>query len=117
MCGLILEVLMLIFGLIGLISGKLTISKKLKVKGTPARIAGFILIIPLPGTLLMGFLLGILLGNSLPLTDIQNIATLVEIVLDLGCLVGAYLYANANKVIETPVSFPTSQPPAVPPIQ
>jgi hypothetical protein len=117
MCGLILEIGMLIFGLVGLISGKLTISKKVKVVGTPARITGVILMLPLPLALALGFMLGILLGNSVSLSDLQTIATIAELLLIFACLVIAYLYANANKVLEIPAtSFPT-QPPPTPPLQ
>jgi hypothetical protein len=117
MCGLIFEIGMLIFGLIGLISGKLTFSKTIKVVGTPARITGLILVLPLPLALAMGLVLGLLLGNSLSLSDLQTVATIAELLLILVCLGAAYFYANANKIKVIPPSVLPTQPPITPPSQ
>lgn len=117
MCGLVLEITMLVMGLVGLISGKLTIAKNTRLEGTPARITGLILIIPLPVALVAGFLLGLLLGNSMPLETIQIIGSVIEFGLIIVCLVGAMLYANSKKIAVLPPAVPPQEPPAVPPVQ
>jgi len=117
MCGLVLEISMLVMGLIGVITGKLTIAKNTRVEGTPARIAGVILMLPLPTALFLGFMLGLLLGNSMPLETIQIIATVLEFGLIIVCLVVALMYANSKKITVTPPAAPPQEPPAVPPVQ
>jgi hypothetical protein len=54
---LILEIGMLIAGIIALITGKLTLTKKKVVLGTPARVVGLIWFIPLPVALLISLML------------------------------------------------------------
>lgn len=98
MCLLILEILMLIAGLYALIAGKVTLSKGLQLQGTRARIAGLFLVAPLPLALVSGVVLGILVAASgSDASSILGIATVVEVLIVLGCLAGAVIYALATK--------------------
>ena len=118
MCILAAEIVMFVYGLIGLISGKLTVSKNLRVAGPPARITGAIFALPLPLAFGLGLVLGMLIGVNILPSDILNYSWILELILMLACLGGGYAYANANKGT-TSVLHPTppSEPPAIPPVQ
>ena len=119
MCLLILEIAMLIFGLIGLISGKLTLSKNFVLQGTRARIAGAILALPLPLALLTGVILGVLISAGALPSNAVSFASIIEIGLVLISLAGSIGYASATKPagLPTPPTQHPSEPPAIPPAQ
>ena len=52
------DVILLILGIIVLIKGQVMLTRTKEVRGTPARVIGVLLILPLP----LGFLAGLLLG-------------------------------------------------------
>jgi hypothetical protein len=54
MLCLIAEIISLVFGIIAVATGKLTMSKTKIVRGAPARVAGIFLILPLPLALVAG---------------------------------------------------------------
>jgi Protein of unknown function (DUF1566) len=91
-----LEIGMLIAGLIGLFSGKLSLSKKLVVKGAAARVAGLVLLLPLPLAFGMGFYIGMeeaSKGRRFDAKEWQGTLTLIEGGLVLGCGVVSILIA------------------------
>lgn len=53
-----LEIAMLVFGIMSLVNGKLTLDKKTGLRGAPAYFAGFLMILPMPIALVAGFYLG-----------------------------------------------------------
>jgi hypothetical protein len=100
-----LEIILFIIGLVGLIGGNLTVSKRSPIKGRRARIAGLILMVPLP--LLLGiFILVnklILLQAISPLTEVPILRWLDLMPAALG-LLGSFIYlhfTNPNRNPET----------------
>jgi len=100
-----LEIILFIIGLVGLIGGNLTISKKSPIKGRQARIAGLILMAPL--LLLIGIFILVnklvLLQAVSPLTEVPILRWLALIPTALG-LLGSFIYlhfTNPNRNPET----------------
>lgn len=93
MCTLIAELIMLVGGIYALISGKLKLTKNLQLEGTRARVAGIILALPLPLSLISGVIVGVLISMGYMETESVITAGLIEIVLVLAGLAGAFLYA------------------------
>jgi hypothetical protein len=60
MC-LVAEICSLIFGIIAVVTGKFTLSRNRVVRGTPARVVGILLMMPLPAALVAGVVVGALL--------------------------------------------------------
>jgi hypothetical protein len=56
---LLLELGLTIFGIVALIRGKMTLTKKRVVEGTPARLLGILALIPLPLTIIFVLLFGV----------------------------------------------------------
>lgn len=97
MCGLVMEVCMLIFGIIALVRGNFTLTRNKVVTGAPARIIGVILILPLPLALLAGLLIGVYFGmQGRRPQDIQSIAIPVELGIILGCMLLAVVIGLAT---------------------
>lgn len=98
-----LEILLFIIGLVGLIGGNLTVSKKHPIKGRRARIAGLILMMPL--LLLLGiFILVnklILLQAISPLTEVPILRWLDLIPAALG-LLGSFIYLHFTNLNRNP---------------
>jgi hypothetical protein len=59
MCTIVMGLGMLIFGIIALVRGQFTLTRTKVVSGVPARIIGFILLLPLPLMLASGLLIGV----------------------------------------------------------
>jgi len=97
MCMLVAEIMMLLGGLYALIAGKLKLTNSLQLEGTRARIAGIFLALPLPLALLTGFVIGILIEFGSISSEVYIIATIIEFVLVLGGLLGAFIYARATQ--------------------
>src|SRR5688500_8932349 len=55
------EIAMLVIGIYALVTGKLTLSKKKVVQGTPARMIGIIGLLPLP----LSFMAGVMYGATM----------------------------------------------------
>ena len=58
---LIVEIILLVYGIIALSTGEFKLNNKKIVKGLPARILGALCLIPIPFSMLLGFLYGIYL--------------------------------------------------------
>jgi len=115
MCMLFLEIGMFIAGLIALISGRFTLTKQNVLTGTRARIAGAILILPLPIAFGIGLLMGALAGSGAIPSDTLQYAACVDIALVIAGLAGAYGYAAATKpASETMPPVPPQEPPVPP---
>lgn len=94
MCLLIAEIIMLVGGLYALITGRIKLTKNMTLEGTRARVAGLFLLLPLPLALLIGFLVGLLSGGD---SGAMGVITIIEILLVLGGLLGAVLFAVLTK--------------------
>jgi hypothetical protein len=117
MC-LIVEIIFFIAGLIGLIGGKLTITKNFPLEGTRARIAGLILALDLPLAFGIGLMYGLLIRAGTIPSSMTPYAACIDVVLLLVCGGGAFGYAYATRPPqEPPAATLPPQPPAVPPIQ
>jgi hypothetical protein len=96
---LFIEIGLVIFGLIGLISGKLSLGKHHVVRGAPARWLGAIAILPLPLGIGVGVLVGIVLvargGGIGPgfvgIDDSMKLTLgLIEAGITFACLIAVY---------------------------
>jgi uncharacterized membrane protein YedE/YeeE len=112
MCILIAEILMLVGGLYALIAGKVRLTKNMVLKGWRARVAGLFLIAPLPLALLAGLLIGLLMGMGALPASAESAAGIVELLLVLGALVGAVIFAVVTKPKESVEPEGMSVPPA-----
>lgn len=72
-----LEIGMLIFGFIGLVTGKLKLSAGNEVEGAPARLLGLVAILPLPLALVTGFCIGLSMGPRVH--DMQGTFLVIEL--------------------------------------
>jgi hypothetical protein len=91
MC-LVLEIGMLIFGLIALITGKFSVSRNKVVRGAPARVVGGIMLLPLPLALLSVVAVGLALGLKGDLQEMEKhrmTFTIVEAAIVLICFIAA----------------------------
>jgi len=86
---LVLEIAMLVGGIVALITGKLSISRTLQLRGAPARIAGIVLLLPLPLAFAVGFAIGFLKATQGKGLDesFRLVVGLVELGITLACLV------------------------------
>jgi hypothetical protein len=114
MCLLILEIIMLIVGLIGLIGGKLSL-RGFPMEGKRARIAGLIMALPLPLAFGAGLLIGVLISAGVIPSSAASAASAIELVITLGCLGGAFLYAYLTKPAPGSNIPPSPPPPTEPP--
>jgi hypothetical protein len=111
MCLLIAEILMLIGGLYALIAGRIKLTKNMYLTGPRARVAGLILLAPLPLALIIGFLLGAFISIGILPASAQDYVGCVEIMLVIVCLLGAVLFAFVTKPRETPEpAYPDPSP-------
>ena len=90
----ILEIAMLFGGAYALFTGKLPqiFGYQYVIEGTPARIIGFVFMIPLPVAFVIGFVLGMFLGE-----DGAVFAGILEFGLIVVCLAGGLVYGNRVK--------------------
>ncbi len=96
MLMLVLQIGMLVMGLIALFSGKLSLTKAMTLKGAAARLAGLIMIAPLPINLGVGFVVGLTVasqGRQFNFQEWQMTFILLEVGVTLGCLLIAFLVA------------------------
>ncbi len=119
MCLFIFEIALFITGLIALITAKFPLNKGVMLLGPKARIAGVLLMLPIPLAFGIGLIIGVLMGTGALPYSTQDYIPCIEIAIVLACVAGAYGFAYANKPSETPPqgppSFPPQEPPAVPP--
>ena len=92
------DVILLILGIIVLIKGQVMLTRTKEVRGTPARVIGVLLILPLP----LGFLAGLLLGafyvaQGKPVTksEIQGVGTILGVAIIVLCVLTAIVVASA----------------------
>jgi hypothetical protein len=98
MC-LILEISMLIFGIVTLITGKFSLSRTKVIQGGVARIVGGIMVLPLPLAFGAGVIIGVAMGASGKAPDIDKIrlvATIMEASIVVICFVVAMIIAAVN---------------------
>ena len=112
MCLLIVGIILSIVGLIALIAARFPLRKGVTVTGTHGRIAGVILMLALPATLLIAFIGYAIVGSSF-----ENAEGFVNIVVFAIIVAGAYGYARKHEPPAVPPTIPPQEPPAVPPIQ
>jgi hypothetical protein len=93
MCLLMAEILMLIGGLYALIAGRIKLSNAISLEGWQARIAGIILMVPLPLAFLTGALIGVLINTGALPPDVLGYASIIDILLVVGALAAALIYA------------------------
>jgi hypothetical protein len=113
MCILIAEILMLVGGLYALIAGKVKLTRNLYLEGRRARIAGLFLVAPLPLAFVAGMVIGLLVGMGTLPASVESVAVIVELLLVLGGLVGAVVFA----VLSKPKAAGVSEESQVPPLQ
>ncbi len=97
MCGLFLQILMLVSGLYALIAAMVKITSNLTLEGWRARVAGLILLSPFPASLALGLLLGILISMGVLPESVEPYAPVLEMALLLGALVGAVIFGLAAR--------------------
>lgn len=119
MCLLFFEIALFVSGLIALITAKFPLSKGIVLTGSKARIAGGILMLPIPLAIGAGAILGVMMGTGSLSYSMQDYIPCVEIGIVLACVAAAYGFAYANKPSaippQGPPSIPPQEPPAVPP--
>jgi hypothetical protein len=101
MCLLLAEIIMILGGLYALIAGRIKLTRNISLEGIHARIAGLILIAPLPLAFLIGGLTGFLIGVGALPPSAQNYIGLIELLLVVGALLGAVIFAMLVKPKET----------------
>ena len=104
MC-LINEVLLFLWGLFALITGRLILSSQLKLESSRARIAGIFLILPMILAIGMGIFLGILVGLGFLDREIFDYSIFVECIFSLLGILGAVIYAYKTQPVEPMDSF------------
>jgi WD40 repeat protein len=92
-----LEIGMLIAGLIALTTGKFRLFGKRAAHGAAARVGGFILLLPLPLSFCVGFVIGAeaaASGKTTSLDDLRTSLALLEGAIALGCLILGMIIAS-----------------------
>jgi len=97
-----LEIGMLIVGIMALVKGTVTLSKTRVVEGVPARIAGVIMLLPLPLSFAGGFMLGasraMTKGGQVNVQEFQTTLIIMEVAIVLSCLaIGVVIALAASK--------------------
>ena len=87
---LVLEIALLIAGIAALVTGKLNISRTLRLRGAATRVAGVVLILPLPVAFAAGFAVGLLRAvQGKGINDsFRLVIGLAELGIILACVVG-----------------------------
>jgi MFS family permease len=109
---LALEIVMLIGGIYALIAGKLKLSKTMDLLGSRARIAGIIMILPLPLAFGFGLVIGLLIGMGILPSSLQSWSWCIEVIIVIACIAGVYGYASASKPPQDSLP-PSDEPPAI----
>ena len=105
MCTLIAEILMFVGGLYALIAGKIQLTRNLRLEGGRARVAGLILMAPLP----IAILIGLAIGSGALSGDIIDYAGFIDMALVLLALVAVVIFGYAVREKAAPEE---PQPPA-----
>ncbi len=101
MLAIILWIVMFVLGIVTLVTGTINVSRKKVARGAPARIAGVILLLPFPLSLILGIVVGLAMGASGNVPQGGSLLAL-GVALELGpiilCFIGAMLVAGLNAV-------------------
>jgi hypothetical protein len=92
------DIILLILGIVVLVKGQVLLTRTKEVRGTPARIIGVILLLPLPLSFFAGLLLGALLvsqGKPVNESEIQGIVPFLGPAIIALCLFAAIAIAIA----------------------
>jgi len=120
MC-LIMEIAILIFGIVTLVKGELTLSKNKVLAGTPARVVGIVMALMLPALFAVGLFIGVMmaamLGRQPTQEDLQMLAGL-DLLFVLGTVVfvgimGA-VYGKPKSEMAAAAAGPSETPFAAP---
>ena len=87
------EIGLLIMGIYALATGKLTLTKRRVVRGTRARLLAIIALLPIPITVLLGMILGIIFigqGRSVSGSEFRWMATGIEAGVVVLCVIALY---------------------------
>jgi hypothetical protein len=90
----VLVLAMLIAGLAALVLGKFALTRNLVVEGTPARVAGLFMVLPLPLGILIIYLIALAMSAERPdleAKDLQGPADVVGLVLSIACFAVALI--------------------------
>ena len=96
---LVLEIAMLVYGIIAVSTGRFSLSAQKEARGVPARIAGVLLILPLPVAFLVGFMVGAAMAAQGRAFDIQHIPpwiTFMELGIFAVFAISAFVVAGVN---------------------
>lgn len=109
MCVLAAEILMLVGGLYALVAGKVRLTGNMYLEGKRARVAGLFLAAPLPLAFLAGLFIAMLISMGALPASAESAAGIVELLLVLGGLAGAVVFALATKPKEPKSSIREGQ--------
>lgn len=93
MCVFIAQIILFIGGIYGLVSGKLPLTKNMKLEGNRARITGGILLLPLPVSFCLGLVLGVIAASSSQPNEVLAYAAFIDIPVLLASIALAVGYA------------------------
>ena len=97
MCCFVLEIIMFVLGVIGVAKGRVSLTRTRVAIGPPARIAGALLLIPLPVYIMANVIAGVAIiggGGAQPNLALQTTAgvvSLISLAVSLGCLIAAII--------------------------
>jgi len=92
----VLEIILAIYGLWVLITGKMKLSASKVVEGTPARLISLIMLAPFPVSFMIGMAIGIwAAANGQNVGDLTMPLLIVELVIVVGCAILAFSIAHA----------------------
>jgi hypothetical protein len=104
---LIAYVAVAVFGFVAIMKGRVKLSEKSICEGTPARVAGVILLLPWP----LGFVIGLAasphLRDQAALTKFVEWAWIVDVVLLVAALVAATIIVSVTARRSAPSSVPS----------
>lgn len=99
MLVLIGEIAALVYGIVAVATGRLSLSAKKEARGVPARVAGVLLILPLPLALLTGVVIGTVMaaqGRPIGIGNVPIWIGLVELGIFLVFVIAAFVVAGVN---------------------
>jgi hypothetical protein len=114
-----LEIAMLVWGIVVMVTGKLKVSKTKEVRGMAARGLALLMIAPLPLAFGVGFIYGVMNANAGQKIDTVTV-TIVEVVIVLGfalaAIVGGLILGKHPDEYPPPAQgFPVQPPNNQPP--
>jgi hypothetical protein len=98
MCLLVGEIAAFVFGIIALATGKLKLTRTKEARGTPARIAGVLLLLPLPVAFLVGLGVGAMLAAKGQVVAVPPWLAFLELGIFLFFMICAFTIAGVYGV-------------------